>query len=203
MEKAFVFLATGFEEMEAIGTVDVLRRAGIDAATVSITGNKAVAGAHNITVQADYLMEEAPLEGAAALVLPGGLPGATNLNACTPLKEALLQQYREGRIVAAICAAPLVLGGLGLLKGRRATCYPSFEEYLIGATTAGANVEVDGNVITGKGPGLVFNFGLALAEAIKGKSRCRRGRRRDVTLNSRMNYYKASEPMRIALEQPL
>ena len=130
MEKAFVFLATGFEEMEAIGTVDVLRRAGIDAATVSITGNKAVAGAHNITVQ----------------------------------------EYREGRIVAAICAAPLVLGGLGLLKGRRATCYPSFEEYLIGATTAGANVEVDGNVITGKGPGLVFDFGLALAEAIKGKA---------------------------------
>lgn len=170
MEKAFVFLATGFEEMEAIGTVDVLRRAGIDTATVSITGNKAVAGAHNITVQADYLIEEAPLEGAAALVLPGGLPGATNLNACTPLKEALLQQYREGRIVAAICAAPLVLGGLGLLKGRRATCYPSFEEYLIGATTAGANVEVDGNVITGKGPGLVFDFGLALAEAIKGKA---------------------------------
>ena len=117
MEKAFVFLATGFEEMEAIGTADVLRRAGIQAATVSITGNKTVVGAHGIPVCADYLFEEAPLAGAAALVLPGGLPGAHNLNAHEPLKEALLQQYRDGRIVAAICAAPLVLGGLGLTKG--------------------------------------------------------------------------------------
>ena len=87
-----------------------------------------------------------------------------------PLKEALLQQYREGRIVAAICAAPLVLGGLGLTKGRRATCYPGFEDALIGATTCGANVETDGNVITGKGPGLVFDFGLALVKAIKGEA---------------------------------
>lgn len=170
MEKAFVFLATGFEEMEAIGTADVLRRAGIQAATVSITGDKTVVGAHNIPVCADYLFEEAPLADAAALVLPGGLPGAHNLNACEPLKEALLQQYREGRIVAAICAAPLVLGGLGLTKGRRATCYPGFEDALIGATTCGANVETDGNVITGKGPGLVFDFGLALVRAIKGEA---------------------------------
>ena len=165
MEKAFVFLATGFEEMEAIGTADVLRRAGIQAATVSITGDKTVVGAHNIPVCADYLFEEAPLADAAALVLPGGLPGAHNLNASEPLKEALLQQYREGRIVAAICAAPLVLGGLG-----RATCYPGFEDALIGATTCGANVETDGNVITGKGPGLVFDFGLALVRAIKGEA---------------------------------
>lgn len=170
MSKAFVFLATGFEEMEALGTVDILRRAGIDTVTVSITGEKVVAGAHNIPVQADCLMEEASFAGAAALILPGGLPGATNLNNSTSVKEALLQQYREGCIVAAICAAPLVLGGLGLLKGRKSTCYPSFEEYLIGATPTGANVEVDGNVITGKGPGLVFDFGLALVEAIRGKA---------------------------------
>lgn len=170
MSKAFVFLATGFEEMEALGTVDILRRAGIDTVTVSITGEKVVAGAHNIPVQADCLMEEASFAGAAALILPGGLPGATNLNKSTSVKEALLQQYREGRIVAAICAAPLVLGGLGLLKGCKSTCYPSFEEYLIGATPTGANVEVDGNVITGKGPGLVFDFGLALVEAIRGKA---------------------------------
>ena len=167
MKSAFVFLATGFEEMEAIGTVDILRRAGIQTATVSITGNKAVTGAHQVTLEADYLLEEAPLANAAALILPGGLPGATNLNACVPLKEALLQQYRDGGVVAAICAAPL-LGGLGLLKGRKATCYPSFEEYLIGAETCGADVEVDGNVITGKGPSLVFKFGLALVAAIKG-----------------------------------
>ena len=168
MKSAFVFLATGFEETEAIGTVDVLRRTGIQAATVSITGSKLVTGSHQVTIEADYLLEEAPLANAAALILPGGLPGATNLNACVPLKEALLQQYRDGGIVAAICAAPLVLGGLGLLKGRKATCYPGFEEYLIGAETCGADVEVDGNVITGKGPSLVFKFGLALVAAIKG-----------------------------------
>ena len=144
MKSAFVFLATGFEETEAIGTVDVLRRAGIQAATVSITGSKLVTGSHQVTIEADYLLEEAPLANGAALILPGGLPGATNLNACVPLKEALLQQYRDGGIVAAICAAPLVLGGLGLLKGRKATCYP------------------------GKGPSLVFKFGLALVAAIKG-----------------------------------
>ena len=170
MKCAFVFLASGFEETEALGTVDVLRRAGIQAATVSITGEKAVTGSHQITVEADYLLEEAPLANASALILPGGLPGATNLNACVPLKEALLQQYREGGIVAAICAAPMVLGGLGLLKGRKATCYPGFEEHLIGAETRGADVEVDGNVITGKGPSLVFKFGLALVVAIKSEA---------------------------------
>lgn len=167
MKSAFVFLATGFEEIEAIGTVDVLRRAGIQTSTVSITGSKLVTGSHQVTIEADYLLEEAPLANAAALILPGGLPGATNLNACVPLKEALLQQYRDGGIVAAICAAPLVLGGLGLLKGRKATCYPGFEEFLIGAETCGVDVEVDGNVITGKGPSLVFKFALALVAAIK------------------------------------
>ncbi len=168
MKTAFVFLATGFEEMEAIGTVDILRRAGIRTATVSVTGDKHVAGAHQVTVEADCLLGEVPLAGAAALILPGGLPGATNLNACAPLKEALLEQHRDGGIVAAICAAPLVLGGLGLLKGRKATCYPGFEAHLPGAETSGADVEVDGNVITGKGPSLVFKFALALVAAIKG-----------------------------------
>ena len=167
MKKAFVFLADGFEEMEALGTVDILRRAGIDAKTVSITSDPLVCGAHQVPVKADYTFDEADFTGADALVLPGGMPGAKNLNACEPLKEALLQQYRENRIVAAICAAPLVLGGLGLLKGRRATCYPGFEDTLIGAHTTGEAVEVDGPVITGRGPGLVFNFGLALVAAIK------------------------------------
>ena len=170
MKSAFVFLATGFEETEAIGTVDVLRRAGIQAATVSITGSKLVTGSHQVTIEADYLLEEAPLANAAALILPGGLPGATNLNACVPLKEALLQQYRDGGIVAAICAAPLVLGGLGLLKGRKATCYPGFEKYLTGAELhVDEPVVVDGNVITGRGPGLTFQFALKLVELIAGK----------------------------------
>ena len=167
MKKAMVFLASGFEEMEAMGVVDILRRGGIEAETVSITGERVVTGAHNIPVTADTTLENATLDGAAALILPGGLPGATNLDSSEPVKEALLRQYREGRIVAAICAAPLVLGGLGLLKGRNATCYPGFEPKLIGTNVTGEAVEVSDNVITGKGPGLVMNFALALVAAIK------------------------------------
>lgn len=170
MKQAFVFLATGFEETEAVGTIDVLRRGGIQAVSVSITGEKSVAGAHGIPVTADLLFDEADFSKADALVLPGGMPGSNNLNAYDPLKERLLDQFRNGKIVAAICAAPLVLGGLGLLKGKKATCYPGFEPKLIGADVTGKATETDGNVITGKGPGFVYNFGLALVGALKGKS---------------------------------
>ena len=168
MKKAIVFLANGFEEMEATGTVDILRRGGIDTKTVSITDDRKVIGAHNMEYTADATFTEIDLSDADALILPGGMPGASNLNNSEPVKEVLLQQYREGRIVAAICAAPMVLGGLGLLKGRKATCYPGFEPKLIGATVTGEAVEVDGNVVTGRGPGLVFNFGLALVSVLKG-----------------------------------
>ncbi|MDH6534267.1 DJ-1 family protein [Parabacteroides sp. 52] len=170
MKKAFVFLATGFEETEAVGTIDVLRRAGIDTTVVSITGDIQVTGAHGLPVIADTLYEKADFTMADALVLPGGMPGSNNLNAFDPLKEQLLKQFNAGKIVAAICAAPLVLGGLGILKGKRATCYPSFEPQLTGATVTGEAAEVDGNVITGKGPGLVFHFGLALVSSLKGEA---------------------------------
>lgn len=170
MKKAIVFLANGFEEMEAMGTIDILRRGGIEVTTVSITTDPIVTGAHHVPVIADTTLDKASLNSADALVLPGGMPGAANLNDCESLKEALLQQYRESKLVAAICAAPLVLGGLGLLKNRKATCYPSFEPKLIGATVTGEAVEVDGNVITGKGPGLVFNFALALVAALKSEA---------------------------------
>ncbi|RHJ95132.1 DJ-1 family glyoxalase III [Parabacteroides bouchesdurhonensis] len=170
MKKAYVFLATGFEEMEAIGTADVLRRGGIDAKTVSITGEKNVTGSHGMVFVADLLFAETSFSDADALILPGGMPGSTNLNAFEPLKELLLDQYRNHKIIAAICAAPLVLGGLGLLKGRNATCYPGFEPKLIGANVTGGAVEVDGNVITGKGPGLVYNFALTLVAALKGEA---------------------------------
>lgn len=167
MKKAIVFLANGFEEMEALGTVDILRRGGIEVTTVSITSDPVVIGAHHIPVTADTTLDNAILNDVDALILPGGMPGASNLNNSEAVKEALLGQYREGRIVAAICAAPMVLGGLGLLKGRNATCYPGFEPKLIGANVTGEAVEVSDNVITGKGPGLVMNFGLALVAAIK------------------------------------
>ena len=167
MGTVYVFFADGFEEMEALGTVDILRRGGIEVQTVSITADPIVTGAHQVPVTADTTIDKAVLNDADALILPGGMPGASNLNNSEAVKEALLQQYREGRIVAAICAAPMVLGGLGLLKGRNATCYPGFEPQLIGANATGEAVEVSDNVITGKGPGLVMNFALALVASIK------------------------------------
>lgn len=156
--------------MEATGTVDILRRGGIETTIVSITDQQKVTGAHGMEYTTDVLLANTDFSEADALVLPGGMPGSSNLNACEPLKELLLEQYRQGKTVAAICAAPLVLGGLGLLKGRKATCYPGFEPTLIGATVTGEAVEKDGPVITGKGPGLVFAFGLALVATLKGES---------------------------------
>lgn len=170
MKKAIVFLANGFEEMEALGTVDILRRGGIEVKTVSITADPVVTGAHQVPVRADATLSDVVLDEADALILPGGMPGASNLNSSEVVKEALLKQYRAGRIVAAICAAPMVLGGLGLLKGRNATCYPGFEPQLIGAEVTGEAVEVSENVITGKGPGLVMNFALALVSALKNEA---------------------------------
>lgn len=169
MKKAFVFLATGFEEVEATGTIDVLRRGEIETTVVSITGDRKVAGAHGLELVADTLFEETDFSEADALVLPGGMPGSNNLNAYEPLKDLLVKHFDEDKLVAAICAAPLVLGGLGLLKGKRATCYPSFEPQLIGATITGESAVIDDNVVTGKGPGLVFDFALAIVKVLQGK----------------------------------
>lgn len=170
MKKAFVFLATGFEEVEATGTIDVLRRGGIETTVISITGDYSVAGAHGLSLVADKLFEEANLEDADALVLPGGMPGSSNLNAHKPLKELLVKHFKAGKLVAAICAAPLVPGGLGLLEGKRATCYPGFESQLTGAEVTTESAVIDGNIITGKGPGLVFDFALAIVKALRGKA---------------------------------
>lgn len=170
MKKAIVFLATGFEETEAVGTIDVLRRGGIETKIVSITGELTVTGAHGIQVTAERLFNEAGYPHYDALVLPGGMPGANHLNAYEPLKKELISYYEQHKIVAAICAAPIVFGGLGFLKGRKATCYPSFEPALTGATVTGEAVVTDDHVITGKGPGFVFQFGLAIVEALKGKA---------------------------------
>jgi 4-methyl-5(b-hydroxyethyl)-thiazole monophosphate biosynthesis len=170
MKTAYLFLASGFEETEAIGAVDVLRRGGVETIIVSITEETKVTGAHGIPVVADVLFQEADFGDADALVLPGGMPGSNNLNAFAPLKELLLKQYKQGKIVAAICAAPLVLGGLGLLKGRKATCYPGFEHSLEGAILSGEAVAVDLPLITGRGPGLVFDFALALVSALRGEA---------------------------------
>lgn len=162
-----LFLATGFEEIEAIGTADILRRAGLDLQLVSVTGELTVTGAHGIGIEADALFEDVDFFETDLLVLPGGMPGAANLAAHSDLCERLRDHAYLGRPVAAICAAPLVLGRLGLLEGKRATCYPGFEGELEGATCTGALVEVDGNIVTGKGPAAVFEFGYALVELMK------------------------------------
>lgn len=167
MKTAFLFLATGFEEIEALGTVDILRRGGIRVATVSIMGEIRVMGAHNIPVIADYLFEDADYSQADALILPGGIPGSNHLNTCTRLKELVLQKHKEGILLGAVCAGPMVLGGLGLLKGRKACCFPNFEPTMIGAIPTDNGVEVDGNIITAKGPGFVFDFGLTMLRFLK------------------------------------
>jgi 4-methyl-5(b-hydroxyethyl)-thiazole monophosphate biosynthesis len=170
MKKACVFLATGFEETEAAGTVDVLRRGGVEVTTISITGSRSVAGAHGIAVEADVLFEDATYADVDALILPGGGAGSQMLNGHAPLKHLLVQHSEQNKIVAAICAAPLVLGGLGLLEGKKATCYPGVEPQLTGAIiAAGQPAVVDGNIITGMGPGLVFHFALEVLAALAGE----------------------------------
>lgn len=167
----YIHLATGFEEIEALTIVDVLRRAGIDAKTVSVTGEKTVVGTHEIPVQADLLFEEADYADCEMIVLPGGLPGATNLGAHAGLTEqitAFAKGGASGKKVAAICAAPMVLAECGILAGREATIYPGMESELRDAIPTGGNVTVSGNIITGKGPALAMEFALALVEELKG-----------------------------------
>jgi 4-methyl-5(b-hydroxyethyl)-thiazole monophosphate biosynthesis len=169
MKKAFVFLATGFEEMEAVGTVDILRRGGVDVTTVSVTEQQTVFGAHHMPVKADQLFDESDYAAADILILPGGGPGSQLLNGHAQLKELILQHNSQGKLIAAICAAPLVLGGLGLLAGKKAICYPGVEPQLTGAIITDQPTVKDGNIITGKGPGLVFHFGLLILETLQGK----------------------------------
>ena len=165
----YVFLATGFEDIEALAPVDIMRRAGLDVRTVSITGEKVVRSAHGVGIVSDMLLPDVDFQEAEMLVLPGGMPGATNLDACQPLTQAIKRHFEAGGAIAAICAAPLVFGHLGLLEGRRATCYPGFESELKGATYTAALVERDGDIITGKGPGAAFEFGYAITDFFLGE----------------------------------
>ena len=169
MEKNFLFLAEGFEEMEAIAVVDVLRRGGIDVQTVAIGGQKEVRSSHGVVVVADRILEEVKSERAECLIFPGGMPGAQNLGDCKPLLEMLQQQYDEGRYVAAICAAPaLVLGKLKTGRKLRLTCYPGFEKYLPdNFEVSGAEIVTDEKVISGKGPGFAVKFGLTILEHLR------------------------------------
>lgn len=169
MKTVFVFLIAGFEEIEAVATIDILRRAGMNVKTVSLTGALTVVGSHAVPVTADMLFEDLSLADAEMLVLPGGTPAYSEHKA---LGEAIAGFYGRGGKVAAICASPMVFGKLGILKGRKATCYPGFEKYLEGATLCTEEaVVVDGNVVTGRGPGLTVVFALTLVEILAGKAK--------------------------------
>lgn len=174
-----VFLANGFEEIEALATVDILRRAKVDVVTVGV-GSKMPVGAHGIAVCADITEEELKLENIDGVVLPGGMPGTTNLEASAVVQRAISYAAERGLLLAAICAAPSILGHGGYLSGKNATCYPGFESELKGAIL-GKNVVVDGNVITASGAGVAVDFALALvrylvsaevADTIRGGIQC-------------------------------
>jgi len=165
--KTFIFLAHGFEEIEAITTIDILRRAEIQVTTVSISDMKEVRGAHNIQILADSLFSETDFTGNNLLCLPGGMPGTKNLDAHEGLKKLIRKQVEEGNKVAAICAAPYILGKMGLLNGKEATCYPGYEDQLLGATLSEETVVKAGNIITAKGAGVAVQFALKLVAELK------------------------------------
>lgn len=164
MKKAYIFLANGHEEVEALTVVDLLRRAGLDIATVSIQDTKTVTSSHNVTYEADLLFSDVEGTMADLVVLPGGIPGTPNLRAYEPLMQMLREHHEAGKYVAAICAAPSVLAEIGILDGKKGTSYPGFgtkiEQYVE------APVVVDGNVITGRGLGAAIDFSLALIELL-------------------------------------
>ena len=161
-----IFFADGFEEIEGLTVVDMFRRAGILIQTVSISDSLTVTGSHDIKVQADCLLKDFDFNTVEMLILPGGMPGTKNLMACKPLCDALVQADAAGKRLAAICAAPSILGQLGLLKDKKATCYPGFEDALTGAKLTGAGVVTDGNITTARGLGYALDLGIELASLL-------------------------------------
>ena len=171
MKKVVVCLANGFEEIEAIGIIDILRRADIFTMLTSVTGVRDVSGAHNIKLIADELFEDVDFSGFDMIVLPGGMPGSSNLKNHTGLRDIILDFNNKGKLLGAICAAPMVFGDLGILENRNATCYPGFGNQLKLAHVKSDRVVEDQNIITGIGPGAVFDFALKLVEKLAGKEK--------------------------------
>ena len=164
-----VHIAEGFEEIEAISIIDVLRRAGIETIVVSVTGQKEVIGSHGISIIADILFEDVNYNNIKMIVLPVGMPGAANLKSHEGLSRQILSFNESQKPLGAICAAPLVFGNLGILQNRKATCYPGFENQLKGADVTGNAVEISDYIITGKGAGVAIQFALSIVEMLKGK----------------------------------
>ena len=168
MKKVSVLLANGFEEIEALTVVDLLIRARIYVDTVSIADEYMVCGSHGITVQTEDLFEEVNFAEFDMIVLPGGLPGTTNLGSHSGVRRVVKDFAESGKYVAAICAAPTVLSDLGLLKGKRVTCYPDMEKKIQGAVLTGAPAIADGNIVTGQGAGAAVDFALELIAVLDG-----------------------------------
>lgn len=164
----YLFLANGFETIEALAVVDMLRRAKIDVNTVGVTG-KIVTSSHNIDVTADIEIDEFDVKDADAVVLPGGMPGTLNLEADKTVQGAVDYCVENKKYICAICAAPSILGHKGLLKGKEAICFPGFENDLTGAILSDKYVVTDGLIITARGAGVAVDFGLEIVKALKGE----------------------------------
>lgn len=165
----YVHLANGFEEIEALSCIDLMRRVGIEVKTVSITNQINVKSVRNVVVEADLLFEQADYSACEMIVLPGGMPGAKNLGEHNALVNHIVEFSKEKKWIAAICASPMILGTNGLLQGIKATIYPEMEKYLLGAEISTKRVVVDKNFITSKGPGTAMEFAIAIIEVLKGK----------------------------------
>lgn len=173
MSKLYAFMADGLEEIECLAVVDILRRAGVECETVSVTGDDWITGSHGIRIITDKLWNEIKITAEDILFLPGGMPGTKHLREFAPLCVELKAHAAAGGRLAAICAAPSVLGELGILEGKKATCYPGFEEKLIGATYVNDGVVTDGNVTTARGMGFAIDLGLELVRLIKGEEQAK------------------------------
>lgn len=167
MSLVYVFLAEGFEEVEALAVVDVLRRAKIETKMVSVSGKYEVTSSHNVVIKSDILIEDADFENADMLFLPGGIPGTPNLASNKLLIENIMKFNDQGKKLAAICAAPSIFGELGLLEGKVASCYPGYEDKLKGATYKREKFITDGNITTGRGMGSAIELGLELIRILR------------------------------------
>lgn len=165
----YIFLADGFEETEALAPLDVMRRAKLEVKTAGVTGGF-VTSSHGVTVKADVLADDVDLNSVDGVILPGGMPGTLNLESSKKVISIVKYAYENNKIVAAICAAPSILGHLGYLEGKNATCFPGFENELKGAVYTAAHTETDGNIITGKGAGAAIEFGHAIVAKALSKS---------------------------------
>lgn len=169
MAKVYQFLANGTEDVEALIPLDVLRRAGVDFVTVSTTGDIIATTSHGVQIVADVKIEDVDVSDADLLMIPGGIPGAPNLCNHPMVREMMLKQYEAGKLVSAICAGPMILGSLGIAKGKRCTCYPGCEGDIAEAEYTAELVTVDGNVITGEGPAAAFPYAYTICEILCGK----------------------------------